>query len=92
MSNGQKDIRKSGYQEEGYQKIRISGRRTSGNQGIRKKDIRKAGYQEEGVRIRSRQVGILLSKQALSQTFAFVPISSRLRRTRHGDAARMNSR
>jgi hypothetical protein len=24
MSNGQKDIRKSGYQEEGYQEIRVS--------------------------------------------------------------------
>jgi hypothetical protein len=36
MSNGQKDIRKSVYQEEGHQEIRVSGRRISGKQGIRK--------------------------------------------------------
>jgi len=48
MSNGQKDIRKAGYQEEGYQESRVSGRRISGKQGIRKKDIRKAGYQITG--------------------------------------------
>jgi len=32
--------------KEGYQEIRVSGRRISENPGIRTQDIRKSGYQE----------------------------------------------